>query len=536
MSSTANHDAPRESQQEELRMNPRLLALIYDRTSDPVYLVRVEPGEQYRFISVNESFLRVTGYQVGQVVNALMERVVPSANVGLVRSQYERAIAARQPIVYEEKAELPAGTRYAEITLMPIFDDSGPVTHILADIRDITDRKQVEQERERLVAALSEADARKNEFLGMLAHELRNPLSPIRNSLYILQRASPGGEQVRRAAAVIDRQVSHLTRLVDDLLDVTRISRGKIRLQRTRLNLVDLVRQTVEDHRTLLEDHEVAVTLPEEAVWIGGDPTRVAQMVGNLLSNAAKFTPKGGRVSVSLTRDLGRAVVEVADTGLGIDPEMLSRLFEPFAQAERSLARTRGGLGLGLALVRGLVEQHGGLVKAWSEGPGKGARFALELPLDEQAAVTPRTQPALHVPSERRRVLVIEDNADAAESLQEALQLADYEVAVAHDGREGIEKARKFKPDVLLCDIGLPEMDGYEVARAFRADAALNGVFLVALTGYAGAEDQQRAAQAGFDRHLAKPSRMEQLEELLAQAPRRSTEPVATLPSPTLTH
>lgn len=515
MSPDGKYDASRGPQQEELRTNARLLELIYDSTSDPVYLTRVEPGGRYRFISVNESFLRVTGYQVGEVVNALMERVVPSANVGLVVSQYERAIAARQPVVYEEKAELPAGTRYAEITLIPIFEDSGPVTHILADIRDITARRIVELDRERLVAALREHDQRKNEFLGVLSHELRNPLTPILNSLYILRRATPGGEQACRAQAIIERQVNHLLRLVDDLLDLTRINQGKIRLQRTRLNLVDIVRQTMEDYHTLLDSQEVAVELPEEAVWIEGDPTRLAQIVGNLLSNAAKFTPRGRKISVSLTRSQERATVEVADTGLGVDPDMLPRLFEPFAQAERSLARTRGGLGLGLALVKGLVEQHGGGVKAYSEGPGKGARFTIQFPLIE-AAATPGARPSPKVDGGGRRVLVIEDNIDAAESLREILMLEGHEVAVADNGREGIARACEFKPDVLLCDIGLPDMAGYDVARAFRSDAALKGVFLVALTGYAGPEDRQRAAEAGFERHIAKPPNPQVLAQLLA--------------------
>ena len=258
-----------------------------------------------------------------------------------------------------------------------IFDDAGRPRRLIGAVQDITERKQAEE-------ALREADRRKNEFLGVLSHELRNPLTPIRNSLYILERATPGGEQARRAHAVIDRQVSHLTRLVDDLLDVTRISRGKVRLQRTRLDLVDVVRRTVEDHRTLLEDHEVTVTLPDDAVWIDGDPARLAQVVGNLLSNAAKFTPEDGKVSVSLTQAGDRAVLEVADTGLGIDPETLKRLFEPFAQADRSLDRSRGGLGLGLALVKGMVELHGGEVSAHSDGPGRGARFTVKLPLAER--------------------------------------------------------------------------------------------------------------------------------------------------------
>jgi two-component system CheB/CheR fusion protein len=303
---------------------------------------------------------------------------------------------------------------------------------------------------------------------------------------------------------------------VDDLLDVTRISRGKIRLQRTRLDVVDIVHQTVEDHRSLFEGRAVASELPERGLWVIGDRTRLAQAIGNLLQNASKFTPKGGKISVSLARADGRAVLEVVDTGLGIEPDMLPRLFEPFAQAEHTLARTRGGLGLGLALVKGLVELHGGTATGTSEGPGKGARFTLTLPLDEQPA------PAPHVPSTETatgkglKVLLIEDNVDAADSLATVLDLDGYDVMVSYDGKDGIAKARAFNPQVLLCDIGLPEMSGYDVARAFRNDAALRDVLLVALTGYAGPEDQQRAAEAGFQRHFPKPPNLQAIEELLA--------------------
>jgi two-component system CheB/CheR fusion protein len=316
---------------------------------------------------------------------------------------------------------------------------------------------------------------------------------------------------------VIDRQLSQLTRLVDDLLDVTRISSGKIRLQRTRLEVVDVVRQTVEDHRSLLEGRAVAVELPERGLWVIGDRTRLAQAIGNLLQNASKFTPKGGKISVSLARADGRAVVEVADTGLGIEPDMLPRLFEPFAQAEHTLARTRGGLGLGLALVKGLVEQHGGTVTGTSEGPGRGARFTLTLPLDEQPASAPHVTQVQTATGKGLKVLLIEDNVDAADSLATVLDLDGYDVMVSYGAQDGIAKARAFKPQVLLCDVGLPEMTGYDVARAFRNDAALRDVLLVALTGYAGPQDQQRAAEAGFQRHFPKPPNLQAIEDLLAE-------------------
>jgi two-component system CheB/CheR fusion protein len=249
-----------------------------------------------------------------------------------------------------------------------------------------------------------------------------------------------------------------------------------------------------------------------------GDRTRLAQAIGNLLQNAAKFTPKGGRVSISLVPSDGRAVVEVADTGIGMEPDMLPRLFQPFAQGERSLARTRGGLGLGLALVKGLVEQHGGTVMGTSEGPGRGARFKLTLPVDDQPAPAPQLSAAQPVAGRGLKVLLIEDNVDAADSLAALLDLDGYQVMVSYGAKDGIAKAHAFKPHVLLCDVGLPDMSGYDVARAFRDDAALKDVLLVALTGYAGPEDQHRAAESGFKRHFPKPPDLPALEGLLGAA------------------
>jgi PAS domain S-box-containing protein len=429
------------------------------------------------------------------------------------------ARAAETGAPYELELEMirQDGTRFWSITRgEAVRGPTGAIEKLRGTSHDITERKRAEQERERLVAALSETDQRKNEFLGVLSHELRNPLTPIRNSLGILQRATPGGDQDRRARAVIDRQVHQLTRLVDDLLDITRISRGKIRLQTTRLDFVDLVRQAVDDHQSLLEGREVTVALPAPPIWVLGDPTRLTQTIGNLLQNAAKFTSRGGKISISLARTGSRAVVEVADTGRGIEPDLLPRIFEPFVQAEHSLARTGGGLGLGLALVKGLVEQHGGTVKVSSEGPGKGARFTLDIPLDEQVASRAEEHLPQTVTGNGLKVLVIEDNVDAADSLAAVLDLDGYDVRVSYSAHDGIAKARESRPDVLLCDVGLPEMDGYDVARAFRSDPALRDVYLVALTGYAGPEDQHRAAEAGFQRHLPKPPDLAALEQLLA--------------------
>src|SRR6266568_1001936 len=368
---------------------------------------------------------------------------------------------------------------------------------------------------------LEEADRHKNEFLAVLSHELRNPLAPIRNAARLLDLAEPGGEQATRAKAVITRQVDHLSNLVEDLLDVTRISRGKIQLARSRIELTECVRRAIEDHAPELAAREIALELRVEAapLWLDADPTRIAQVLGNLLQNAAKFTDAHGRVTVAIERDDGEhAVVRITDDGVGIEPEILPKLFEPFMQADESLHRSQGGLGLGLALIKGLAELHGGSVQAHSEGLGCGAEFTVRLPLAGPSHQAAPEAPARAAPPAARRVLVIEDNPDSAETLCELLSLAGHEVEIAHDGSAGVEKALASRPDIVVCDIGLPGMSGYDVARAMRAEPSLAATLLVALTGYALPEDRRQALQAGFDHHLAKPVALEELESVLASA------------------
>ena len=394
------------------------------------------------------------------------------------------------------------------------------LSYAMVAIEHERERTSMEEALRAANAQLLEADQRKNDFLAVLSHELRNPLAPIRNSLFVLDRADPQSEQAKRARAIIDRQTGQMARLVDDLLDVTRITHNKIQLQRVPLDLNDLVRSTVEDHRSLLEGKGilVEVSLASERLPVDGDQARLAQIVGNLLHNAAKYTPAGARVTVATAAipSRRRAGIRVIDTGVGLEPEVLHRLFQPFMQAEATLDRSKGGLGLGLALVKGLVELHGGEVCAHSDGPGKGAEFIVELPLaeDTECPTSPGAGPKV---GSRRRVLIIEDNIDAAQSLREALEFGEHLVEIAHDGPEGLTKARQFRPEVVLCDIGLPGMDGYGVARALRADEGLKHVFLVALSGYALPEDLQRAWAAGFDEHVAKPPSLERLEDLLRE-------------------
>ncbi len=350
----------------------------------------------------------------------------------------------------------------------------------------------------------------------MLSHELRNPLAPIRNSVYVLENADPASEQAARARAVLRRQSEHLTRLVDDLLDVTRIARGKIELRRSRTDLREAVWRAAEDFRLMMDERGVAfrTVLPEEKTWADVDPTRINQVVGNLLHNAAKYTRRGDQVTLSLRTDQGAAEIRVRDTGAGIEASLLQRVFEPFVQGNRTLSRTEGGLGLGLALVKGIVELHGGEVRAGSEGVGKGTEFVVRFPLHQGAAQAPHVHVAAGPGGGGRRVLVVDDNVDAAESLADLLRLLGHQAEVAHDGPSALSKVQTDAPEVVFCDIGLPGMDGYQVARALRARVG-DELQLVALTGYAQAEDVSRALEAGFDAHVAKPPDPARIEKLL---------------------
>jgi two-component system CheB/CheR fusion protein len=404
------------------------------------------------------------------------------------------------------------GSRFwASVVLAALFDDDGHLRGFGEIVRDITDRKRMEDE-------LKEVDRRKNDFLGVLSHELRNPLAPIRNSLSVVTRAEPHGEQCQRSLAVADRQVRHMTRLIDDLLDVTRISHGKIRLQREQVEVTALARRTVEDFRQTFENAgvDLALAFPDTPVFVYADPARFCQMLGNLLHNAAKFTPRDGRTEVSLRVEGGQAVLTVTDSGEGIAPELMATLFEPFQQSQRAVDRSSGGLGLGLALVKSLAELHGGTVSAASRGASQGATFVVRLPLDRRRTL--REVPA--APSAEvtpLRILIIDDNVDAALSLEELLAMDGHELARAYSGPEGIEKVRAFAPDLVLCDIGLPGMDGYEVAETLRSEPALEVGFLVALTGFAQPEDIERAHRAGFDLHLAKPPDLQLLWKALGE-------------------
>jgi signal transduction histidine kinase len=375
------------------------------------------------------------------------------------------------------------------------------------------------EETRRTAEALKEADRRKDEFLATLAHELRNPLAPLVSGLKVLGLAADP-PTVARTHAIMGRQLDHLVRLVDDLLDISRVTSGKVQLRREGIDLRDAIGAAVETSRPLIEaaGHTLSVRLPDVPLPLHADPTRVAQVVANLLTNAAKYTPDGGRIDVTAERDGDSAVVRVTDTGMGIPADMLPKVFDLFTQVGKHLDRSQGGLGIGLALVRRLVEMHGGSVVAESAGAGRGSTFTVRLPAGVSATPASAAEPPSPPPA-ARRVLVVDDNADAANSLALLLELGGHRTAVAYTGAEAVPTARTFRPEVVFLDIGLPGMNGYEVAAALRQAEGGSRAVLVALTGWGAEEDRRRSREAGFDFHLVKPVDSSQLGAVLAAAP-----------------
>jgi signal transduction histidine kinase/ActR/RegA family two-component response regulator len=369
-------------------------------------------------------------------------------------------------------------------------------------VEDVTESRDAER-------ALRDANRRKDEFLATLAHELRNPLAPIRNAVHFMKIRGHADAALENARDIIDRQVRQMARLVDDLLDVSRISRGRIELQREPINLTIALENAVEACRPAIEQagHSLALDLGDRDLYVDADLVRLSQVFANLLNNAAKYTPSGGRISLSAQRHDGRAVVTVADDGIGIPPEMLEQIFEMFVQVDSSLARSHGGLGIGLTLAKQLVQLHGGHIEARSEGTGRGSAFVVTLPLRAPASVAREAGPE----AERRagprplRILIADDNVDSAESLSVLLRSMRHETAVAYDGRQALEAYGTFRPDVAILDIGMPQLDGYSLARAIRAIDEGSACVLIALTGWGHAQDKQRALDAGFDEHLTKP-------------------------------
>jgi len=398
-------------------------------------------------------------------------------------------------------------------------DTRGNVLGVFAAARDITERKRSEEDRERLVARLQQEDQRKDEFLATLAHELRNPLAPIRNGLQIMRLAPGDAAANERIRSMMERQLRQMVHLIDDLLDLSRISRGKIDLRKERIELATAIQQAIEASRPAIAqaDHELMIKFPPGPIHVDADLTRLAQVFSNLLNNAAKFTDRGGQIRLSIQQLSAEAVVSIQDNGSGIPTHMLPHVFEMFTRVESNLERSQGGLGIGLSIVKRLVQMHGGSVEARSEGQGRGSEFVVRLPLALSfAGDEPTVQTDPVVPITRHRILVVDDNVDAADSLSLLLEMLGNEVITSYDGESGIQAARKFRPGILLCDIGMPKMNGYDTACSIRAEEWGKNTVMVALTGYGQKDDLQRSADAGFDHHLVKPLDVDDLSALLA--------------------
>ncbi|HTM58116.1 MAG TPA: PAS domain S-box protein [Candidatus Udaeobacter sp.] len=464
---------------------------------------------------------RVTGYRADEVLGFSFDRFYSPGDIALDRPQHQLEMARESGHSEDQDWRIRRdGVSYlARLSLTAIPDDLGRVRGFTVVLSDLTQHKRAED--------LEESQRRMMEFLAMLGHELRNPLAPIRNAVSIMSERDVSKTTVEWSTRVIARQVEHLTRLVEDLLDVSRLTRGKINVRHEPVELVSAVTSAIEAARPLIDarGHQFEVDLTDEKLVVAGDVTRLAQIVLNLLNNAAKYTPEGGTIRISMKREGEDAVLRVVDTGIGISPDLAARVFDLFVQGERSLDRTEGGLGIGLTLVQRLVAMHEGQVEVSSRGPGLGSEFIVHLPLQrEKARARAVEEPGREsrAVGDGRRVLLVDDNLDAAETLTALLRAWGYDVSSVHDAWTALMVAADQRPDVALLDIGLPGMTGYELAERMRALPGLASIILVAITGYGQDEDRGRARQAGFQHHLVKPVDLDALRALLDALPLRS--------------
>ncbi len=485
-----------------------------------------EPNGDIRYLS--DSFLKMTGMRLDERIHANWAARVHPEDLQPILDRWRHCVKTGTFWDFEYRIRSADGSYRCILSRgVPIRNAEGKVTAWAGMNLDITEMKKLQDELIRKTEKLAAADRQKDEFLATLAHELRNPLAPIMSAVQILHRTDGAGPQYAWARDVIERQTKHLTRLVDDLLDVSRIGRGKITLNKQPLELATIINHAMETSRPLIQahGHSLSLSLPSESVWIEGDPIRLAQVVSNLLNNAAKYSEPNRQIWLTATVENGQAVIRVRDAGLGISPEVLPRIFDLFAQADRSLDRAKGGLGIGLSVVKQLVGLHGGSVEAKSEGLGKGSEFIVRLPLlsDVPAATAAPKQTPDSGRRPARRVLVVDDNADMVEGLSLLLELEGCEVERAADGPTALAIAQRFAPEVVLLNIGLPVMDGYEVARKLRAMPQTRQAVLIAISGYGQDQDRSRCLAAGFNHHLAKPVRLEDITRVVAE--RRATTP-----------
>ena len=500
-----------------------LLAAIVESSDDAI----VSKTLQGRILSWNAGASRIFGYTAAEAIGQPITMIIPPellAEEQRILDQVRRG----QRIEHFDTIRIAKDGRRIPISLAvsPVRDSNGTIVGASKVARDISDRKAAEQalresaERLRVSEeALRDADRRKDEFLALLAHELRNPLAPIRYTLAANRKSGRTPEQRKRAEEIIERQVAHMSRLLDDLLDVSRITRSTLELKKSPTELTSVIGSAIETARPVLDSkrHNLSLDLPKHAVRLEADAVRLSQVFSNLLINAAKYTDPGGQIQLRATREGNEVVVAVRDNGIGISADMMPRLFAMFSQAQAALGRSEGGLGIGLSLVRGLVTLHGGSVEARSDGPGCGSEFTVRLP-----ARTPPEEPAdidegadAPVAGAGMKILVVDDNRDAADTCAALLELSGHHVQTAYTGRHAFELAESFRPHALLMDIGLPDFDGYQLAAKVRAAPWGRAIILIAVTGWGQEEDRRRAFDAGCDHHLTKPIAAETVEALL---------------------
>jgi PAS domain S-box-containing protein len=502
----------RRRHEEELRQSEERFRLMIDAVQDYAIFMLDPDG---RVASWNSGAQRIKGYAAAEIIGQHFSTFYPAEAIARGWPEHELAVAREEGRFEDEGWRLRKdGTRFwASVVITAVHDEQGQLRGFAKITRDVTQRRQVE--------ALEAAGRQTNEFLAMLAHELRNPLAPIRNALAVLQLGPAAQGKEEWARGVIDRQLTHLTRLVDDLLDLSRITSGKISLHCETMDLRDAVSRALDASQPLIESrrHRLEVALPPQPLRVTGDLTRLVQVLVNLLNNAAKYTPEGGMIRVSAHAAGSLAMVRVRDNGIGLAPDLLPRVFDLFIQGERGLDRAEGGLGIGLTLVDRLVRLHGGTVSAASPGPGQGSEFVVRLPLARLALAEASAAAGDTRAHRGRRVLVVDDNEDSAASMCLLLELWGHEARTAGNAAQALERALEMRPELVLLDIGLPGTDGFELARQIRARPELAHARLVAMTGYGHQDDRERSREAGFDAHLVKPVATAQLQDVLAALP-----------------
>jgi PAS domain S-box-containing protein len=507
--------------EEAAQISSRQWQITFDAISDGVILL----DRDGRAMQTNSAMEVILGRPWDEVSGQPIHDILPISSVA-EDSPFARMLESG----VREAVDLTLGDRCLRVTIDPIRDGDGVIKGGLCISSDITDRRRLEEALRRRAEELAVADRRKDEFLAMLAHELRNPLAPIANALEAIRLDRSDVAETQEALDIATRQVAHMARLLDDLLDVSRFTRGDVQLRKTVVELSAILNQAAETSRPLIEAgrHHLSVSLPDTPVWLEGDPTRLAQVVANLLNNSAKYTDQGGRIELSAYRTGDEAIVRVRDNGIGLGPEMLPRVFDLFAQDDRSLDRSQGGLGIGLTLVRSLILHHGGEITVDSPGPGLGSEFIVRLPVLQADGVSvPDEEPPVSTesPGRTRRVLVVDDSQDSARSLARVLKIWGHDVQIAHDGPQALQASRAGSFHVILLDIGLPGMDGYQVAEQLRRQLGPGGPALIALTGYGQKGDLARSRGVGFDDHLVKPVDLDRLKALLGDAGLGSKDP-----------